>query len=63
VVYGTNFKGRNSVVLAMSSGTATSILKQSFTTSQITAKKDINGTEVEMPTNAIVKIDVEKRPS
>lgn len=32
-----------------------------FTTSQINTKKTINGTEVEMPTNAVVKIDMEKK--
>lgn len=35
--------------------------KSVYTTSQITKKKNFNGVEVDMPTNAIVKIDMTKK--
>lgn len=35
--------------------------KSVFTTSQVTKKKNFNGVEVDMPTNAIVKIDMTKK--
>lgn len=35
--------------------------KSVYTSSQITKKKNINGTEVDFPTNAIVKIDMTKK--
>ncbi len=35
--------------------------KYIYTTSQINKKKNFNGTEIEIPTNAVVKIDLEKK--